>query len=93
MQNLVFVVVFGAMLFFAIVFVIALVAGLGWKWGRGQVVVAYYEINPDFELAKVRMNTKTGVMQMKRLPQCATCAEDKRMSDLHEQLNDPEEQL
>ena len=91
MQNLIFLIVVGTGLFFALVFLIALVAGVGWKWGRGQVVVAHYEVNPDHDLAKVRWDSKTGQMEMKRLPVCAACAEDKRKKDLDEQLKKAQE--
>jgi hypothetical protein len=93
MQNLIFLIVGGAGLFFAIVFLTSLVAGIGWKWGRGQVVVAHYEINPDHELAKVRWNTKEGKAEMKRPPICVACAEDKRKKDLDEQLKAAKEEF
>jgi hypothetical protein len=86
MQNLVLLVVAAAVSFLGVVFLVALLAGVGWKWGRGQVVVAHYEINPDHELAKVRWNSKEGSMEMKRPPVCVACAEDKRQKDLHEQI-------
>lgn len=80
-------------LFFLLVFTLAFLAGLGWKFGRGQVVVAHYELGEGNDLAKVKYDSKTDTMVFKHPPVCSVCAEKRRLEELNKQLNDPEEQL